>query len=298
MALSVHPMASAVSLDPGAVPSRTQITVRLDSGVAFSTLNGAESRPALSLAKLYLGYWVLYHGAPEDQARVENMIRYSEDSTATYLDRKYRQAIPAIIGEWNLYETHYSGYWGGMTTSTEDVARFTSAIQYDPVATPIMNGMREAAPIARDGYAQNYGTSRLPGVWGTKFGWSDNRTINASVSLAQGFTVAAHTYGTPDTLTDDVLTAVHNDPQPSQSSQLPTMSADLVSPEQALLNASREADRIHQQVAAQADQATRNVQAQFAEAQRVATEQAATAQRDTCNALNSAASQEGLAPVC
>lgn len=101
------------------------------------------------MVKLYLGYWVLQHGAPADKARVENMIRFSEDGTATDLDRRYPQAIPEVIGQFVLHETHYPGFWGNTTTSTEDLSRFTSAIVGDPLATPIINGMRTASPRCR-----------------------------------------------------------------------------------------------------------------------------------------------------
>ena len=72
--------------------------------------------------------------------------------------------------------------------------------------------MANAAPVAADGYRQDFGTSRIPGVIGTKFGWSDNRRIHASVSTAPGFTVAANTYGDATTHTADVTRAVHNAP--------------------------------------------------------------------------------------
>ncbi len=45
------------------------------NGTVVSTANSHESRPALSLVKLYLAFWVLQHGAPAATARVENMIR-------------------------------------------------------------------------------------------------------------------------------------------------------------------------------------------------------------------------------
>ena len=110
--LAIVPAAQAVTLDPHAVPARTQITVRHDSGATVSTANAHESRPALSLSKLYLGYWVLKYGAPADKARVEHMIRVSDDNVATDLDRRYPQAIPSTIHEFGLRETHYTGYWG------------------------------------------------------------------------------------------------------------------------------------------------------------------------------------------
>lgn len=199
---------AAITIDPNAVPARTQVTLRYSNGAVVSTANSHESRPALSLVKLYLGYWVLQHGAPEDKARVENMIRFSEDGTATDLDRRYPQAIPEVIGQFNLRETHHPGYWGNTTTSTEDLTRFTAAIVNDPVAAPIINGMRNASPIAADGYKQDYGTSRVPGVVGTKFGWADNRGVHATASFGNGFTIAANTYGAASQLTGDVLGAV------------------------------------------------------------------------------------------
>lgn len=64
--------------------------------------------------------------------------------------------------------------------------------------------MRNAAPIAADGYRQNFGTATLPGMEGTKFGWADNRNIHASVSFGHGFTVAANTYGNAGDHTADV----------------------------------------------------------------------------------------------
>lgn len=206
----ITPVAHAgVVLDPHAVPPRTQLTLRYSDGVEVATANAHESRPALSLAKLYLAYWVMQHGEDADKARVENMIRYSEDATASYLDTKYHQAIPEVIGQYGLSETHYPGYWGNTTTSTEDLTRFLADIVGDPVAAPIINGMRTASPIAADGYRQDYGTSRLPGVIGTKFGWADDvSTVNASASFGDGFTIAANTYGDAAQLTSDVLGAV------------------------------------------------------------------------------------------
>lgn len=211
LTLASVPQAAAISLDPSKVPSRTQITLRTSGGGVVSTPNANESRPALSLSKLYLGYWVLKYGAPQDKARVEEMIRVSHDGIANDLDRKYPQAIPGVIREFGLRNTHYNGYWGATTTSTNDVSRFTQRIYGDPVAAPIFRGMNNAAPVAADGYRQDFGTARIPGVVGTKFGWSNNRQINASVSTGRGFVIAANTYGPASTHTRDVLGAVRPD---------------------------------------------------------------------------------------
>lgn len=207
-ALTSLPVAQAATVPIQSVPDRTQISVQTPIGLNAATPNADESRPALSLAKLYLGYWVLHHGAPEDQARVEQMIRFSDDAIATELDRKYPQAIPEVIAQFGLRNTHYNGFWGNTTTSTNDLTTFLQAIAVDPVAWPLINGMRTASPVAADGYHQDFGTATLPGVWATKFGWSDDRqSVHASASFGPGFVVAANTNGPSQQLTNDVQSA-------------------------------------------------------------------------------------------
>ena len=76
-----------------------------------------------------------------------------------------------------------------------------------------MKGIATAAPVASDGYRQDFGTARIPGIIGTKFGWSDNRQVHASASFGPGYSVAANTYGSPADLTGDVLGAVEVAPQ-------------------------------------------------------------------------------------
>lgn len=282
---SFSPAAEAVTLDPRVVPPRTQITVRQDSGLTFSTNNSHEARPALSLSKLYLGYWVLKYGDPADKARVENMIRFSEDRTASYLDQRYRNAISGTIAEFGLRETFYTGYWGSVRTSSEDVARFTAQIRNDPVAAPIIRGMETAAPIAADGYHQDYGTSRIPGVQGTKFGWADRRDIHASVSFAPGFTVAANTYGGSDAHTADVVDTVHNDPAlavPAPILPPPAAPIDLGSSE-AIDAANASINTVQRDVNARVQQVT-------AQAQQAA--------HDACVNANMSVTAAGLAPVC
>ncbi|MGP6175049.1 hypothetical protein [Corynebacterium sp. A21] len=210
--LLANPVAGAITLDSTAVPDRTQITLRLDGGQTFATPNAGESRPALSLSKLYLGHWVLHHGAAEDKDKVEHMIRVSDDGVASQLESKYPKAIPDTINSFGLTQTHHNGYWGNSTTSTNDVTRFLSEIRGDQVSAPIFNGMASAAPSAADGYTQDFGTSRILAVQGTKFGWSDDRGVNATASFGPGFTVAANTYGPAATHTADVLGAITGSP--------------------------------------------------------------------------------------
>ena len=210
LATSMIP-AAAATVDVAAAPARTQIIMMKDNGEVIETPGAHESRASLSIVKLYLGHWVLQHGAPEDKALVYEMIRSSHDGIASNLDRKYRQAIPDTIGRFRLAETNYRGRWGDTTTSVHDMAAFVRAVRTDPAARPLIDGMRNPAAVAADGYPQNFGTATLPGIEGTKFGWSDKRDVHATVSFGPGFVVAAHTFGSAQVHTDDVHRAVHTD---------------------------------------------------------------------------------------
>ena len=210
LATSMLP-AAAATVDVAAAPTRTQIIMMKDNGEVIETPGAHESRASLSIVKLYLGYWVLQHGAPEDKALVYEMIRSSHDGIASNLDRKYRQAIPDTIGRFRLAETNYRGRWGDTTTSVHDMAAFVRAVRTDPAARPLIDGMRNPAAVAADGYPQNFGTATLPDIEGTKFGWSDKRDVHATVSFGPGFVVAAHTFGSAQVHTDDVRRAVHTD---------------------------------------------------------------------------------------
>lgn len=195
--------ANAIEL-ADAIPERTQIVIVYDDGTIVASENSDESRPALSLAKLYLGYYVLEEGDEEDAALVYDMIRYSQDSTADYLESIYPEAIEEIVDEFDLRDTDWAGYWGNSTTSMLDMAEFVSKVNDDPTAAPLIDGMANTAEEAADGYAQDFGTITLPDMLGTKLGWSDNLDVHASVSIGSDFVVAANTYGDADTLTEDV----------------------------------------------------------------------------------------------
>lgn len=101
--------APSIYLDPQAVPARTEIAVVYDNGAITETPNAHEPRAAMSLAKLFLGYWVANHGAPGDAMQVETMIRFSDDGIATRLDRTYPQAISEVIASFGLEESSYNG---------------------------------------------------------------------------------------------------------------------------------------------------------------------------------------------
>ncbi|APT83795.1 hypothetical protein [Corynebacterium aquilae] len=225
--MSAATPAHALTLPPAPVAPRTQITIINNDGSVSATPNSDAPGPALSLAKLYLGYWVLAHGELGDKGKVVPMIRYSDDAIAADLDHRYPQAIGEIMRDFGLVHSHPGSGWGFATTSTSDVARFLNAVRTDPVAAPMIQAMATAAPVAADGYHQNYGTSRIPGVWATKYGWSDNGDTNATASIGPDYVIVARTYGPANQLTSDLggLISVLPAPAPAapQASQTLTM---------------------------------------------------------------------------
>lgn len=198
---------------PGQVPARTAISVRsVVPGLAWGTANESESVSALSLAKLYLIDYALRHGdaSAGDKDLGERMIRYSDNAAADAIDAKYPHAIDEIAAEYGLTATHGAAEWGNSSTSTADVSEFLVAkLRSDP-DSPILTWMREPGEVAADGTRQDWGTARLPRVQGTKWGWSDTGVPEvSSASFGPGFAVTAHTYGTPEQQTEDVLGAVN-----------------------------------------------------------------------------------------
>ncbi|WP_280437322.1 hypothetical protein [Nocardia carnea] len=193
------------------VPARSAVSVRGPNGLRWGTPNEFETRSALSMAKLYLADYALRRGdgSAADRMLAERMIRLSDDAAADTVAAKYPQAIGAIAAEYGLAQTAAAAGWNTATTSTADIVDFLAAKQATDPASPIFGWMASAPPVAADGTQQNWGTARLPGVQGTKWGWSDLPPPEvASASFGPGFTVAAHTRGSPDDQTADVEQAL------------------------------------------------------------------------------------------
>ncbi|MGV9679770.1 hypothetical protein ACWDSJ_31195 [Nocardia sp. NPDC003482] len=195
--------------DPADVPPRTAIAVRSAlPWMRWDTANDHEPHSALSMVKLYLVDYALRHGdgSPDDIRLGEQMIRKSDDAAASQLDAKYPTAIDAVAAEYHLTATRRNGSWESSLTSTADLADFLDAkLRTDPDSR-LLTWMAEADPVAADGTVQDWGTAKLPGVLGTKWGWSDFGPPEvASASYGSGFTIAAHTYGTGEEQTADVL---------------------------------------------------------------------------------------------
>ncbi len=192
--------AFAYHVDPSYNRERTALAVVHTDGRISMSPDAEEERPALSLAKLYLGYWVLYNGTAEEKKQVKEMVSNSDDAIASKLDRKYPKAIDEIAKDFDLKATARGSSWGNSQTSARDLATFVCAILWDPVAKPLLQGMEDQAAVASDGFIQGFGTARLKDVKGSKMGWADRRKESTgSVSYAtvgnETFAVAALTFG-------------------------------------------------------------------------------------------------------
>lgn len=217
--------AQAAHVDPSYLRERTALAVIHPDGRISMSADGEEPRPALSLAKLYLGYYVLYHGTKEEKDQVEEMIASSNDAIAGKLDRAYPKAIDEIASDFDLTATARAGGWGKTQTSARDVATFISEILWDPVAKPLLSGMEQQDSVAADGFIQGFGTARLEDVEGSKMGWTDDRTSGTG-SVSWGTTgddtwvASALTYGNAYQNTVDVrngISVVDDSPRKKRS---------------------------------------------------------------------------------
>ena len=207
-------------------PARTQVTVAHSAtGFRAGTANQHESRPALSIVKLYIADYVFGHGSPADKADATRMLQVSDDNIASRLYAKYPQSISTTANAYGLNDTHDPGFWGNSTTSTADSVTYLEAKKRQDPGSPVLAALASASPVAADGMRQDYGTAVLPGVIGTKWGWSDDRTsFTASASYGADFSVAAQTNGPAAQLTGDVVDAFRPSapsPAPAPTPSLP-----------------------------------------------------------------------------
>lgn len=219
------PTATAYHVDPSYNRERTALAVVHPDGRISISPQAEEARPALSLAKLYLGYWVLYHGTKQEKAQVKEMVAKSDDGIAGRLDAKYPHAIDEIADDFDLKTTRRGSHWGNTQTSARDMATFIAEIIWDPTAKPMFQGMEAQSAVAADGFIQGFGTARLGDVKGSKMGWSDDRS-GATGSVSYGkvgqdtFAVAALTLGSAYQNTVDTRLGIEQvDDSPKKSSK-------------------------------------------------------------------------------
>ena len=179
------------------VPARTSLAVVTNNGIA-KTPNADQARPGLSIVKLYMAHYVLRYGdqSNSDRYLAERMIRFSDDGAASKIYRKYPRAISTIARDYGLRNTRAAAHWGNSYTSATDTAQFLHKLRIRYPRSLVFHWMRTAGAVAADGTRQNWGTVHLPGVNGTKWGWSDYgpQTL-ASASFGNGYTVASFSWG-------------------------------------------------------------------------------------------------------
>ena len=196
---------SLVGEDPAEANVRTttgsQLSyVRLSDGVRMGTANERFARPALSIIKLYIADYVLREGSVEDSYKALDMIANSSDKAADKLFEKYPDSITETARHYNLYSTTAGPTWGESLTSTYDMTEFLAALMKEDEVHPILVAMSNADKVAEDGYDQDFGTAKLDGVIGTKWGWSNDKDLHNSVSFGKDFIVAAGVSGSADDL--------------------------------------------------------------------------------------------------
>lgn len=210
-------------------PGRTQISFQHSpTGIHAGTANEHQSRPGLSIVKMYIADYVFLHGTKSEKGAAYDMLRTSNDNTASWLYGKYPNSINATARAYGLRATFGAAHWGNSRTSTYDSVKYLEAKKRKNPKDPVLRALATATPVAADGYRQNFGTARLPGAKGTKFGWSDDRrSFHATATYGDDYTVAAATNGTAQQLTDDVLGAFLPGvtiPAPPQLPAVPTSS--------------------------------------------------------------------------
>ncbi|GAB3702711.1 hypothetical protein GCM10027595_17290 [Corynebacterium nasicanis] len=184
-------------------PTGSQVSFhRISADCSTGTATEHFARPALSLIKLYIAAYVIEHGTLAEQYQAISMISSSSDKVAGELFRTYPDSIDAVAADYGLVSTRAADRWGFSVTSTYDAVRFIVKLREEDPLHPILVAMAEATPVAADGYGQDFGTSVLEGVIGTKWGWSDKRDLHSSVSFAEDYVVAAAVTGTAQDLTD------------------------------------------------------------------------------------------------
>lgn len=183
-------------------PSGSQLTfVKLSDGTRMGSATERFPRPALSLIKLYLADYVAAHGSEEDRQLAIEMIEGSDDAAAGVLSQTYPEAIGSTAQAYGLRATKAGETWGESTTSTYDVVKFVQIKLEEDPSSPVLEAMRKSHEVANDGYAQNFGTAILPGVTGSKWGWSNEFDLHSSISFSDDFIVAAAVQGSAADLT-------------------------------------------------------------------------------------------------
>jgi CubicO group peptidase (beta-lactamase class C family) len=143
--------------------------------------------PTASLVKLFVAEDILHRAraglltlAPHDVGLLREMIRRSDDAAASTLWVRYGGdgMVSDVAARYGLSGTappSSPGQWGETTTTARDLARFLSLLPVvaHPVdAATLLGWMREATPVAADGFDQQFGLfGTAPPRTPVKQGW-------------------------------------------------------------------------------------------------------------------------------
>lgn len=203
------PSSAAPSSDPSSTAVRADVPPGVTAGVAvFDRGSGSfteQVNPSLpfrsaSVVKLLIALDLLGDRGPDaltaqDRARVEAMLRASDDDAASHfwtvngggaiVDRMVRKL--GLTDTARPPATH-PGYWGYTALSARDTVRiYRYLLDTAPAAVRdyVMGGLRSSTRCAVDGYDQHFG---IPGAferpWAVKQGWSGFRSGGCTTPVA------------------------------------------------------------------------------------------------------------------
>ncbi|MCF6507256.1 serine hydrolase [Blastococcus sp. MG754426] len=145
--------------------------------------------PTASMVKLFMAEDILTRARAgsialpaTDRDLLREMIRRSDDPAASALWVRYGggQMVRDVAERYGLGGTgpppaRIPGQWGQAVTTAQDLARFLArlpVIAHPEDAAALLGWMREATPVAADGFDQQFGLfGTLPGEPGVKQGW-------------------------------------------------------------------------------------------------------------------------------
>lgn len=119
---------------------------------------------------------------PDDLAKLERMLRYSDDEVASemWVRQGWERLVPRVAERLGLPDTQPPAdrrYWGYTATSVADVARLYGYLldeAHPSVRDFVLGNLRQATRCAADGHDQFFGIpSAIPDQpWAIKQGWS------------------------------------------------------------------------------------------------------------------------------
>jgi hypothetical protein len=161
--------------------------IRAGAGAADNGDVAGRPFPTASMVKLFVAEDILHRAragaialTADDTWRLREMIRSSDDPAASALWVRFGgdRMVMDVAGRYGLTGTApppIPGQWGQATTTARDLARFLSllpVVAHPDDAAALLGWMREATPLAADGFDQRFGIfGAAPPATAVKQGW-------------------------------------------------------------------------------------------------------------------------------